>query len=123
MNHPIQPIAKDDHDCYRFKANEIVRYLLDNGPFDMNHLSMQDFSQEDREQFAQLIGYSLSGYGDLSYVRDETYKTAFKMASGEGQDERDARIQVLEEKLSVIRDAVKEMISHLFLIHPTDLHI
>lgn len=42
----------------------------------MNDLACMEFSQEDREQFAQLIGYSLSGYGDLSYVSDESYDAA-----------------------------------------------
>ncbi|HEY9661654.1 MAG TPA: hypothetical protein V6C65_24625, partial [Allocoleopsis sp.] len=32
-------------------------------------------------QFAQLIGYSLSGFGDLSYVSDETYAAASSMAN------------------------------------------
>ena len=57
--HPIQPIEKDEHGTYRFKPNAIVQYLLDKGPFDLNHLAMKaattPFSQEDREQFAQLI--------------------------------------------------------------------
>jgi hypothetical protein len=44
----------------------------------MNTLSCIDFSQEDREQFAQLIGYSLCGFSDLSYVSDETYYKAEK---------------------------------------------
>lgn len=73
MNHPIQPLEKDDHGVLRLKSNKIVRYLLDNGGIDMNHLAVQNFSDEDRQQFAQLIGYSLSGYGDLSYVSDDAY--------------------------------------------------
>lgn len=65
MKHPIQPVEKDESGIARFKSNSIVRHLLDNGPFDMNDLALIDFSREDREQFAQLIGYSLSGSGDL----------------------------------------------------------
>jgi hypothetical protein len=42
----------------------------------MNKLALMKFSDEDREQFAQLIGYSLSGFSELSYVTDKTYKTA-----------------------------------------------
>ena len=34
------------------------------------------FSNEDREQFAQLIGYPFSGWGELSYVSDKTYELA-----------------------------------------------
>ena len=66
--HPMQPIVNVDG-VHRFKSNAIVRYLLDAGPFDLNKLAIMPFSQEDREQFAQLIGYSVSGYGELSYVR------------------------------------------------------
>jgi hypothetical protein len=42
----------------------------------MNELAAMEFSQEDKKQFAQLIGYSLHGFGDLSYVSSETYKRA-----------------------------------------------
>lgn len=76
MQHPVQPLIKDNDRILRFKQNAIVRYLLDAGPFDLNHLAIIPFSQEDKEQFAQLIGYSLSGFGNLSYVSDETYNRA-----------------------------------------------
>ena len=73
---PIQPLVIDEYGTVRFKANEVVRYLLDNGGIDMNQLARQNFNQDDREQFAELIGYSVSGWGDLSYVSDETYSKA-----------------------------------------------
>lgn len=69
MKHPRQPVGEDDSGIERFKSNAIVRYLLYDGPFDMNHLAVQDFSDEDRCQFAQLIGYSEDSYGTLSYVQ------------------------------------------------------
>lgn len=74
--HPIQPLVLDENGVLRFEENKIVRYLLDAGPFDMNKLALMPFSNEDREQFAQLIGYSLSGFSELSYVSDETYNRA-----------------------------------------------
>jgi hypothetical protein len=74
--HPLQPLITDEHGITRFKRNAIVRALLDAGPLDMNKLAVMPFSDEDREQFAQLIGYSLSGFGELSYVSDRTYKAA-----------------------------------------------
>lgn len=70
MKHPMQPIALDDNGTARFKANKIVRFLLDAGPFDLNMLALMPFDQEDRVQLAQLIGYSVSGYGDLPYALD-----------------------------------------------------
>lgn len=75
---PLQPISKDANGCFRFEGNSVVQHLLDNGPFDMNALAIIDFPREDREQFAMLIGYSLSGFGELSYVSDETYEAATK---------------------------------------------
>ena len=74
--HPIQYVYLDDSNIVRFRRNAIVRLLLDDGPFDMNKLAMIDFTQADREQFAQLIGYSVSGFSELSYVSDETYYLA-----------------------------------------------
>lgn len=71
MKNPIQPLANDEHGVLRFKPNAIVRHLLDAHPTcDMNRLACMDFTDDDRQQFAQLIGYSLSGYGDLGYVSD-----------------------------------------------------
>ena len=74
--HPVQPLYEDEHGVVRFKPNRIVRFLLDSGPFDMNKLAAMDFSREDYVQFAQLIGYSLGGFGELSYVKDKDYKRA-----------------------------------------------
>lgn len=69
--HPRQPFVIDtrhERNVKRFKANAIVRFLLDAGPFDMNQLACMEFSDEDRCQFAQLIGYSECGYEELGYV-------------------------------------------------------
>ena len=74
--HPTQPLELDNHGTLRFKENKIVSFLLNAGPFDLNQLALMSFTNEDREQLAQLIGYSLSGFGDLSYVSDETYERA-----------------------------------------------
>jgi len=74
---PIQPLIEDSHGVLRFKANQIVRHLLDTHPTcDMNKLALMDFSDDDRQQFAQLIGYSLCGYGELSYASDANYAAA-----------------------------------------------
>lgn len=120
MNHPIQPIITDEHGIKRFKDNKIVRYLLDAGEINMNQLARMPFDQDDREQFAQLIGYSVSGFSDLSYVRDITYETAVKM-SEDGKSELEARIEVLESKLDAVRNAIRSITPKLFRIHPDDL--
>lgn len=75
--HPVQPLFLDKHNTWRFKENKIVTFLLENGGYDMNSLAWMDFSNEDREQFAQLIGYSLLGFGTLSYATDRVYDSAY----------------------------------------------
>ena len=72
----MQKVIIDEHGVHRFERNKIVEFLLNFGPFDRNQLAMMPFDQEDREQFAQLIGYSISGFGELSYVSDEAYELA-----------------------------------------------
>lgn len=65
--HPMQPIVAVKG-VARFKENKIVSMLLDTHPtIDLNILARMDFSRADRNQFAQLIGYSVSGFGDLGY--------------------------------------------------------
>ncbi len=68
--HPTQPIVLV-HGVVRFKVNAIVRYLLDAHPGGLNMLGTLIAADEDRRQLAQLIGYSVSGYGDLPYVDEE----------------------------------------------------
>lgn len=78
---PMQQIIIDDKGRPRFRQNRIVDFLLEEGPFDMNKLAMMEFSNEDRTQFAQLIGYSIGGYGELPYVSDASYKKACAIAA------------------------------------------
>lgn len=120
MTHPIQPLVTDDRGTIRFKANAIVRHLLDHGGIDLNALAGMDFSIEDREQFAQLIGYSLSGFGGLSYVRQDTYATA-ELMSELGESEAVARIAHLESELQALRQSLREPMARLYGIHPDDL--
>jgi len=68
---PNQPTHIASGGIRRFVKNRIVEYLLENGPFDLNHLARLDFTNEEEAQFAQLIGYSVSGWEDLSYVSTE----------------------------------------------------
>lgn len=77
VKHPMQPVVNVDG-VLRFKANNIVRFLLDRGPNDLHALGSIRylFSQEDWDQFMQLIGYSVSGYGDLSTVSRESVEAA-----------------------------------------------
>lgn len=67
--HPMQPLVKDSKGVVRFKENQIVQHLLDtHSTCDLNDLACMNFTKEDRQQFAQLLGYSLAEYGELSYA-------------------------------------------------------
>lgn len=118
--HPLQPIELDERNTPRFKVNKIVQFLLDTSSFDLNNIAIMSFSDEDREQFSQLIGYSLSGFGELSYVSDETYETACRMHDL-GETETQARITYLENFVRSIKDMLKQGVSELYGIHPDDL--
>ena len=106
--HPIQPLAYDEKGVLRFKANAIVQYLLDNGGIDMNHLHRKQFSQDDRQQFAQLIGYSLGGYATLSYSDNQTCEAATKIFN-DGLCEDKARIKALESELEQLKAKFSEL--------------
>jgi hypothetical protein len=92
--HPMQPVYEDAHGTIRFRRNALVDTLVerdsergrvypdfpartDGG---LNWTGMQDFEQEDEEQLAQLIGYSVSGYHELSYVSNKSAAQASKLA-------------------------------------------
>ncbi len=117
--HPIQPIEKDSAGVLRFKSNAIVVHLLENGGIDLNRVATLNVTKEDRQQFAQLIGYSLSGYGSLSYVDDDAYSVAVEISKGKNQHA--ARIAALTRELKAVRTALRAPMARLFGIHPDDL--
>jgi len=121
-SHPIQPLVNVDG-VIRFKENKIVTYLLDNGGLDMNDIASSDFSNEDREQFAQLIGYSHSGASELHYVSDMVLYVAETMyIAGESDKyERDRKISYLQNKLDLLRESLADALSDFFEVHPDDL--
>jgi hypothetical protein len=113
---PMQPIENG-----RFVRNRIVEKLLEVAPIDLNDIACMDFTSNEREQFAQLIGYSVSGFGELSYTSNESYETAIKMMLG--KSEQEARIEYLREALNTVRNMVKDITARLFKIHPDDLEV
>lgn len=120
MKHPIQPVELDVYGTPRFKPNAIVSFLLNVAPVNLNDIAVKDFSQNDREQFAQLIGYSLNHFGGLSYVSSDTYETANRMFA-KSATETEARIEYLEAILETVRSGMKGIIPVLFDVHPDDL--
>jgi hypothetical protein len=73
--HPRQPLITDPQGVVRFKANAIVRFLMDccaqGRRVDLNDIAALPFSDEDRRQFHQLLGYSQAGYWDLPFAERE----------------------------------------------------
>lgn len=123
--HPMQPLQEDAHGVLRFRENKLVRALLDHGQrtgFGPNELARLDgIPPEDRMQLAQLIGYSLSGYGSLGYVSDESYVAA---CATKEMPEAEARAFALRQKLDELRaaiDALRPVAAALFEMHPNDL--
>lgn len=137
--HPIQPLAEDEHGTLRFKKNRIVEYILDwcaskNGSPgynvntkglapDLNTLSGMDFPVEDWRQLAQLIGYSLSGYGSLSYVDDASYAAAEEKANGSQKSDAEIQRDHYKAELDALKRALQKPMARLFEIHPDDLHV
>lgn len=69
---PLQPTYVDENGTERFQGNKYVRFLLESGPFDLNHLASLEYPPEDYEQLMQLIGYSVGGFLGLSTTSEAT---------------------------------------------------
>ena len=76
---PMQPVGVDAHGVHRFLDNRIVRELLVRSGltgYGLNEIAVDahrgKYNDVEQRQLAQLIGYSVSGYGDLSYVDNES---------------------------------------------------
>lgn len=113
---PLQPIMNG-----RFVPNRIVEMLLEVAPTDMNKIACMNFTDQERMQFAQLIGYSLSGFSELSYVDDETWEAAANATVG--MSEAEARYYALRQQLDEIRGGLKIASAAAFKIHPDDLEV
>lgn len=86
----MQPIVKDPYGVLRFKENKLVSTLYAHGVatgLGLNELHCMPFTDEDRRQFAQLIGYSVDGYGTLTYVDDEACDLADEAARAIGEQQ------------------------------------
>lgn len=121
--HPIQPLEDDGKGVLRFKSNAIVKALLDHGQktgMGLNEIATMEFSREDREQLAQLIGYSHSGAHDLGYVSSEVLDAAESMFNQE-QTECEARLRSVQSRLDAAMKGMREGAAELYGIHPDDL--
>jgi len=79
VKQPMQPLVVDQRGTIRFQENAVVVALLDHCArhgLTLNELAQMGFPDEDRAQLAQLIGYSVAGYHELSYVSNEAAHAA-----------------------------------------------
>jgi hypothetical protein len=67
---PMQPIVLDEDGVPRFQENKVITFLFETGKLDLNMLSVMVANgvipTEDYSQITQMLGYSVSGWGDLS---------------------------------------------------------
>lgn len=109
MKNPIQPLVRDSYGTLWFKSNKIVEALLEfskSKGFGMNEINSRlEVTSDDRQQFAQLIGYSLDGYASLSYVDDEALAAAQEVAEQAPRDTFTAK----EAKAKSIRSLYKRI--------------
>lgn len=91
---PIQPTLDG-----RFIPNRIVEKLLETSTLDLNDIARMEFTHQERMQLAQLIGCSVSGFGTLSYVDDETYETIISLDSNPEKDQLQARNENMSDKI------------------------
>jgi len=85
LKHPMQPIGWDETGkVIRFKENKIVSLILETSNLDLNKLCVMNarkmFNEGDYTQLMQLIGYSVSGFGDLSTSPKRLVNKADKIA-------------------------------------------
>jgi hypothetical protein len=67
----MQPIVNVDGVAL-FQWNKIVQHLFNVGPYTIKDIARMDFPNEDREQFAQLLGMSISDYVELPFVSERS---------------------------------------------------
>jgi len=78
----MREVILDDRGTARFKANAVVEWLFNTQRISLNDIAMyrDQFPAEDVEEFWQMLGYSVIGYGDLSFAQPETVEQADEAA-------------------------------------------
>lgn len=120
QRHPIQPVVVTPIGGACFKDNPIVCRLLDlttaHLGFGMNQVALwkEGVTDDDRAQFAQLVGYSLRGYAELPYVSRKAAEAADQMyrsqVNGLPITEDEARLLAAREELAELRDLVRPLV-------------
>ncbi|MBY0510184.1 MAG: hypothetical protein K2P94_08505 [Rhodospirillaceae bacterium] len=80
LQHLSRPLVWSEDGMLHFQPNAICHWLLETGHVCMNTISQQGFCDADRAEFAQLIGYSVSGWGELDYVTFKQFRLVQHLA-------------------------------------------
>jgi hypothetical protein len=92
--HPRQPIGIAPDGIVRFKPNALLRLLVDGGHINLNVVILRAqesrIPDEDLAQFWQLLGTSISAFGEHDFVSSE---------EAEACDDEAARVIAEKEKL------------------------
>lgn len=82
---PMQPIVLADDGVIRFQENRIIRDLLKTSTLDLNDIARAacsgKYNDAEEMQLAQLLGYSVSGFGDLRCADRDVVRRADQKAS------------------------------------------
>jgi hypothetical protein len=82
----MQPVVTDDQGVVRFQGNAIIQHMFEKGQFVLDDLGAPGFSVEDHEQLLQLLGFSVSGYGDMAVRKRSILKADAMAATGETEE-------------------------------------
>jgi hypothetical protein len=127
---PMQPVVIDSRNVVRFKENGIVHAVYEMSKahgFGLHEIAMHNFTEDDQKQFAQLLGYSVSGYGDLPYVDKVSVecadqRVALLLSGVPVVSEQEMELQVLRDENRRLKAAIRSAAVELSLIIPMILH-
>lgn len=108
---PLHNLHIDEQGTLRFKESKIVKYLLDNSEIVPTTIY---FPKEDWEQFSQLIGYSVSGWGGLPYVSDIAYEMVCTKQNSFNKKFEDVYAEQLETETMRLREILKSAMCGIF---------
>lgn len=107
--HPMQPVEFDPDGTARFKQNALVRFLVDwsrDCGMGLNGLALlPGISNDDWTQLAQLIGYSVSGAGELSYFDRQILARADREVEKRAAQRGPSRRKSSPEKMNPPRES------------------
>ena len=123
--HPMQPTYLDKNGVLRFRRNavvEMMRKVLRGCNYSLNEIARDvnnpenGITEDDWNQFQQLIGYSVSAAPIPWEMKDAAEK-----AHAEGVSFSVALHENASEELKALRNEMRDAVSRLYGIHPDDL--